>query len=419
MVRQYQGTAPNTPCPVPTAGILAKLASIFDVLPDGHLLAHLWEHRRNGRPGYPLQAMWRAYLASFILNLGNTNDLIRRLRDDYPLRELCGFGSLLPHRRTFNRFIQRLAVPHHADMVEAIFTALTNKLKEFIPDLGQELAIDSTFVRSHCSPNSKTKRSGRTEKSDPEASWTAKNSTQAKEDGKEWKHGYKVHMVADTKHEVPLAVKVTTASRNDSPELPDVVDQMLAQLPWLQPTALMADRGYDAYSIFDYLNNKDILPIIRIKQSPHGALKEGIYTKDGVPTCIGKIPMQYVRSEDGKGHLYRCAGCHLKDSKVGMTTHCDTEVWEDPTRNLRLFGPPHIRREGKEWKVLYAKRQGIERIFRSLKAVRRLERHCIRGLDQIRLHTLMSTLAFQATFLINKQAGLGAKEARWMIARVA
>lgn len=225
-------------------------------------------------------------------------------------------------------------------------------------------------------------------------------------------------MVADANYEVPLAFKVTTASRNDSPELRDVVDKALEQLPWLEIAALTADRGYDSYANFDYLEQKGILPIIKIRQSAHGALKQGIYTKDGVPTCIGKVEMKYVRSEGGK-HLYRCAGCALKDSKVGMTTHCDTEVWEDPARNLRLFGPPHIRREGKEWRELYLRRQGIERIFRSLKAVLRLERHCTRGLDQIRLHTLMSTLAFQANFLISKKAGLGAKEARWMIARVA
>ena len=32
------------------------------------------------------------------------------------LRELCGFGDDLPHRTTFNCFIQRLS--HHADLVE-------------------------------------------------------------------------------------------------------------------------------------------------------------------------------------------------------------------------------------------------------------------------------------------------------------
>ena len=33
------------------------------------LLETLREYRKNGRPGHPLTALWRAYLASFILNL--------------------------------------------------------------------------------------------------------------------------------------------------------------------------------------------------------------------------------------------------------------------------------------------------------------------------------------------------------------
>ncbi len=363
--------------------------------------------------------MWRAYLASFFLNLGNTNDLIRRLQDDPSLRELCGFGSQLPHRRTFNRFVRVLAEPHHAVMSEQIITSLNGKLKEQRPDLGTEVAVDSTVVRSHCAPHRKTKRSKWTEKSDPEATWTAKNSTQGKDsDGKEWRHGYKIHMIADTVHEVPLSIIVTTASKNDSPLLPVVMYKAQSELPWLQPKSLMADRGYDAMSNFDYLDKQGTLPIIRIKSNPKGTLKEGIYTTDGVPTCIGKIPMEYVKSEDGK-HLYKCVGCHLKDSTAGMSTHCDTEVWEDPSRNLRLFGPPHMRRESPEWKSLYQKRQGIERVFRSLKQTRRLERHCMRGLHQVRLHSIMSVIAYQATLLVNHKAGLPEKDARWMVVKVA
>ena len=50
------------------------------------------------------------------------------------------------------------------------------------------------------------------------------------------------------------------------------------------------------------------------------------------------------------------------------------------------------RRDGPEWKALYAKRQAIERVFKSMKESRRLERHCVRGLRQITLHSLMSAL---------------------------
>lgn len=90
--------------------------------------------------------------------------------------------------------------------------------------------------------------------------------------------------------------------------------------------------------------------------------------------------------------------------------------WEDPAANLRLFGK--IRRQSKEWKALYTKRQAIERTFKSLKQSRRLERHCIRGLRQVRLHCLVSVLAYQATVLAQVQAG-EMEDMRWQVRRVA
>ena len=192
-----------------------SLSSIFSNLDDGPLLNRLQQYRRTGRPGYPLKPLWRAYVSSFLLNLPHTNALIRRLHEYPDLRNLCGFGDELPGRRTFNRFIQRLS--YHADLVEACLAKLTDRLKVLLPDLGQTVAVDSTTVRSHSNPN-------RRRISDPEASWTAKNSARARKDGREWHWGYKLHMVADAKYGVSLGQTVTTASRNDSPELPRLMD---------------------------------------------------------------------------------------------------------------------------------------------------------------------------------------------------
>ena len=233
--------------------------------------------------------------------------------------------------------------------MEACFAKITDHLKDLLPDLGDEVAVDSTTVRSHCNPN-------RALISDQEASWTAKNSTRAKEGGKEWHHGYKVHMVVDANYGMPLSQVVTTAKRSDSPELPRVIEHAEALYPWFQPKAVMADRGYDAISNHQYLHQKGIVPIIHIKRNANDRLYEGIYTEKGVPTCLGKVPMKYVRSDPEKGHLYQCRaeGCHLKDSNRGGLRHCDTEVWEDPSKNIRLFGV--IRRNSPEWKALYEKR---------------------------------------------------------------
>ena len=391
----------------PAQDSLGELAAAFSSLDDAALLARLQDYRPTGRPGYPLKILWRAYVASFILNLPHTNALIRRLEDEPDFRYLCGFFGPLPHRTTFNRFIQRLS--HHVDLVEACFADFTHQLRTLIPDLGAEVAIDSTTVRTHSNPNRKRV-------SDPEASWTAKNSARAKVGGKEWHHAYKVHMVADANHGVPLAHIVTTAKRNDSPELPAVIARTEALYPWFQPAAVMADRGYDSMANHKYLHQKGILPIIHIRRKANAALYDGIYTEQGVPTCLGQVPMEYVRSDPEQGHLYRCKGCHMAGTMRGGVIHCDTEVWEDPARNIRLFGI--LRRGSQEWKDLYSKRQAIERVFKSMKESRRLERHCIRGLRQVTLHAIMSALAFQATVLFR----LRAREAewmRWMVRRVA
>ena len=387
----------------PAQDALGELSAVFASLCDDALLSRLQEYRPVGRQGYPLKALWRAYVASFILNLPHTNALIRRLEDEPGFRSLCGFFGPLPHRTTFNRFIQRLS--HHSGMVEATFVDLTHQLKALIPGLGNEVAVDSTTVRSHCNPNRKRI-------SDPEASWTAKNSPRAKEGGKEWHHGYKVHMAADANYGVPLAHIVTTAKRNDSPELPAVIARTEALYSWFRPSAVIADRGYDGKPNHEWLNGKGIVPIIHIRRSD----KDSIYTLESAPTCLGKIPMEYVRSDPEQGHLYRCKGCHLADSMRGGIRHCDSEVWEDPSQNIRFFGV--VRRGSQEWKDLYTKRQAIERVFKSMKESRRLERHCIRGLRQITLHAAMSALTFQATVLVRLRAG-ETEWMRWMVRKVA
>ena len=258
---------------------LGELSAVFSSLNDSALLVRLQEYRPTGRQGYPLKALWRAYVGSFVLNLAHTNALIRRLEDDADFRTLCGFGAL-PHRRTFNRFIRRLS--HHADLVEATFADLTHHLKTLVPDLGREVAVDATTVRSHCNPNRKRV-------SDPEASWTAKNSPRAKE-------GAARSGITATRStwwptqttECPWPHLVTTAKRNDSPELPAVIARAEALYAWFKPSAVIADRGYDSTANHEHLHWKGIVPVIHIRRSnAHDGLHEGIYTKQGVPTCLG------------------------------------------------------------------------------------------------------------------------------------
>ena len=50
---------------MPQSPRLAELKAVFAAGDDTAILARLQAYRPTGRPGYPLRALWRAYLASF------------------------------------------------------------------------------------------------------------------------------------------------------------------------------------------------------------------------------------------------------------------------------------------------------------------------------------------------------------------
>ncbi len=408
----YSTTQVESDLPAGQGPSLAAQLNAIDATP---LLFCLSLYHLTGRPGYPLEAMWRAYAASFSLNLPHTNALIRLLEDDPYVRGLCGFGHTLPHRTTFNRFIQRLS--DHSDLVEQAFASATDRLRVHLPNLGEVVAVDATTIRSHSNGNRKPH-------SDPEAKWGYKNSARVKatpksrNDGKEWVFGYRGHAVADANHGVPLAIIVTPANQNDSPMLPPVMERAASLYDWWDPKVAIADKGYDALTNHEWLDNRGTLPTIHIRRPTKADLHHGIYTPEGVPTCMGGEPMEYAGTDPETGkrlRICREGGCHLKNSRKGAVSYCDSEVWEDPAENLRLFG--RVRRDSHAWKTMYAKRQAIERVFKGMKESRRLERHCVRGLRRITLHALMSALRFQATVLAHLEAG-DTDLMRWQVRKI-
>ena len=373
------------------------------------------ERLGRGPRGYPPRSMWRANIAMYVLNLPTMNALIRRLQDDLELRLLCGFGKI-PHRTTFNRFNKNLS--QHRELADTMLATITDRMKQLLPDFGKVVAVDSTVVRTYANANRKPV-------SDPDASWTAKNAANGKDGEKEWSFGYKLHAVADATHDIPISGFVTTAKRNDSPLLPQVLDKAASEHEWFRPDYVLADRGYDSLRNHKAVIERGGTPIIHIRNMKKSAKTvqdsyvDGVYTHEGVPTCLGMLPMEYVRSDPKRGHLYRCQGgdeCRLKDRRG--VVHCADEYWlnDEENSNPRLFGA--VRRDSKEWKDLYAKRQSIERIFKSLKQSRRLETHCTRGLDRIAIHVALSVLVYQATALVHMQTG-EPENLRWMVRRVA
>ena len=105
----------------------------------------------------------------------------RSLAQTPALSQACGFtDGNVPSRPTFSRVHTRLT--KRLPYVRRCIKRILRKIEKHRPDLGAEVAVDSTVVKTHADPN-------RTPHSDPEADWAwVKNAEHPK--GK-WVYGYK------------------------------------------------------------------------------------------------------------------------------------------------------------------------------------------------------------------------------------
>ena len=395
----------------PPKGGYRFLEAVLDGVDEQPLLAVLGTSAPTGRPSFPRRAMLRAVLSKFILGLRYNLVLLERLRASPKFRKVCGFPGRVPSESTLSRFTSRLV--QHQRLIDDCMVKVVDSISEYLPGLGETVAIDSTTVESFSNPNRRVI-------SDPQARWGVRHDARAREGDTAFVFGYKLHLLADANYGIPLSYQVTTANVNDSPTLPSLLKQAKRTFAWLHPGFVLADRGYDSSANHRAVVKQDAVPIIHIrKPTANDGLYGGIYTEKGSPTCMSKNAMEYVRTDPATGrHLFRCpeAGCPLKAKNSGAVLYCDSEVWEDPMDNLRVVGI--VWRGSDEWDHHYAKRMSIERIFRSLKHSRGLEGHMVRGMAKIRLLASLSLLTYAATALARIRVG-DIKHLRMMRVKVA
>ena len=379
------------------------LASIMDGIDDAELLNALQQTRLIGRPGYPVSAMWRAWLCKYILRIRYNVELVDRLRGSAKLREVCGFDDgIIPSESTFCRFFNRLT--DFQTLVEQCLIAITDQIELKLPHFGKIVAADATVFESYGNPDRKTANGNPC--GDMDARWGYKNSVKTKDkEGIEWCFGYKMHAIADALYGIPLGFILTPANASESPLLPEVIKKAQRSHNWLKPRYMVADKGYDSTDNALFLMKQGTVPVIHIRK-PENERHQGIYADDGSPTCMGREKMSYIRTDSDSGHhLFRCnpEGCHLKRKSNWYVRYCDDEVWEDPVEQPRIVGA--LPRASPLWKRLYKLRWSIERTFRSLKHSRNLDKHCFREMRKVLLHATLSALTFSATALARLNVG--------------
>lgn len=184
--------------------------------------------------------MFRAYLATFVLNTTSISAALRAIADNPQLVEVVG-GA--PTKFPVCRFIAKLK---GTDLLDRIIAAVGESLKELLPDLGEIVAIDSSDIKAW----SNYKRT------DPDARSSRKKGTNGR---MMWWYGYKLNMMSDATHEIPLAAYVTPANESDMHQAGRPSLACLTR----PPAYVLADAGYGSAANRQIVEDYHAIPIVK------------------------------------------------------------------------------------------------------------------------------------------------------------
>ena len=223
-------------------GILKRLVDTVNLSEIDRLYRKT--RRRVGRRGNNITNYIRAWIIQRLKNIPSERQLTRLLKTDGELRHICGFRKAVCNS-SFCRARKRFTLRD----VESLFEKLVQMaIKAGIAD-AKIVAIDSTDFEANCKGNKPFSK-----RIDTCARWghsTIKGRV----------FGYKAHILADVKSELPLAVVVLPANVNDAKAFFEVFAKLPSNI-LASMKKLLADAGYDSTDIRAKL--RDIESVIAV-----------------------------------------------------------------------------------------------------------------------------------------------------------
>lgn len=397
-------------------GDLERLQLIQNNMPDEMLMQTLERIRGNGRDDNPVRATWNSLLAGIIFEHKSIESLRRELKRNAQLRELCGFNPLsgvsaVPSSSAYSRFL--IGLLKQESLIDEIFHSLVEAMRGILPDFGKEIAFDGKAINSLARRKKKCDQKAveitADRRRDDDADWGVKTYKGVREDGVLWEKvrswfGFRLHLIADAQHELPIAFEITKASKGEQSVIRQMFDDLADTHPELVDNCEygMGDKGYDsAETIKKLWNEYGIKPIIDIRNMwKDGEETRQLNTRDfenvthdykGTIFChcptTGEIrQMPYGGFEKDRETLkYHCPakqyGIDCKGAK--RCPFFNKSIRIPLNENRRIFTP--VARSSYKWKTLYNKRTSIERVNSRLDVSFGFEKHYIRGLKKMKL----------------------------------
>ena len=388
-------------------GDLVRLRFAIENLPDEPLMYALEKKRDKGRNDYPIRAMWNSVVAGVVFEHETVESLRRELRRNGQFRDLCGFDVLkgsaaVPGAHVYSRFLYSLI--EHRQLIAQMFERMVNEYGSLYPDFGKVLAVDGKAINSFAPRERKNRCDDR--RAEDDARWGKHEYSGIDERGNPWKQvkkwfGFKLHLIVDATHELPVAFELTDAAANEMPVANLLVDSMAEDYPWLVERSkyLCADRGDDdgklIKKVWDRYKIKPVIDIRNLwKDADSTKVVPGeenvVYDFAGTVKCVcphrGKIrEMAYAGFEKSRNTLkYRCPASHYEYVCEGMNSCAVSHSIRIPLSvDRRVFTP--LPRSSYKWERINDKRTAIERVFSRLDTSYGFEHHTVRGFAKMHL----------------------------------
>jgi transposase len=279
-------------------------------------------HKKDepGRPPRKPMGIFKALVVKRLQQIPSERELCRRLWKDDNLRELCDIeAEQIPyHPSQLSRFKKRVGTRR----LQRIMNKLLKELLKRGVINGETIVLDATFVKAYSRRDPHENSRG---KSDPEA--------RVGRDGKTYELGYKLHVAADAKSTLPLAVIVASANENEKKHAPALFRKAMKTTKRRTKT-LVADSQFSSRKFREHLSAQGVKAVI-----PY-------------PANQSKEKKSLMRVD----RYFRTHG-----------TACECQI--------------------------YTQRSAIERVNSRLKEQLCLERHRDRGLERITMHALLCIIA--------------------------
>jgi transposase len=225
-----------TPCQ-DAIPVVRQLEALFDTVPSQELLKALKVYYA-GRKGYTYGVLWKTYLAMTVLNLPSFAALIRTLQNNPYVARACGITNIeaMPSKFAYSRFMRKLQMPKNAVLVKNIMRTLTRRCYEAFSSFGKSVAIDATDLKAWSNGSKKRK-------SDPDAGWVIKGDSNGR---RKFVWGYKMHLMVDTKYEIPITANVTKGNVADIRQATPLLSQARYITSKFCPNYVICDAGYSS-----------------------------------------------------------------------------------------------------------------------------------------------------------------------------